>query len=147
MWWIIGVALLALVIVIAAVAIGSPSKKQADLSVFCADFETGWSDVVAGVIVAEVMVDDINSNPGTFSGASVDDANAMNTANEQVTVIAKEAPASLHDKISGIAKFLSVMVKVGDNDQSAIDNIPTGGFDEDADALSASVPLQQCAGH
>jgi hypothetical protein len=147
MWWIIGVVVLALVIVIAAVAIGSSSsKKQADLSVFCSDFEAGWSDVVAGAIVAEVLVDDINNNPGTFTGASADDMNAMNTANEQATVIANEAPASLHDKISGIAKFLSVMVKVGGNDQSAINNIPTGGFDEDADALSASVPLQQCAG-
>jgi hypothetical protein len=147
LWWIIGAVVAAVAVVIAAVAIGSSGSGKADLSVFCPDFSLGWSDVTAGVIVAETMVDDIHNYPGTFNGASVDQMNTLTTANEQATVIANEAPRSVKDRMTKIATYLTVMVKVGGNDQDAIKDIPRGGFSEDAAALSASVPMQECAGH
>jgi hypothetical protein len=45
-----------------------------------------------------------------------------------------------------IANYLSVMVKVGDNDKGAIREIPRGSFSEDAASLSATVPMRECAG-
>lgn len=135
-----------MVVVITAVAVSS-SKDHADLDTFCPDFSLGWSHVVAGVIVAEAMVDSIHNYPGTFNGAGVNDMNTLTTANEQASVIAKEAPGSVREKITAIAGYLAVMVKVGNNDQAAIKQIPHGSFSQDAAYLSASIPMQECAGH
>lgn len=138
-----------MVAVVIAVTVSSSKdgKDGADLDAFCPDFSLGWSHVIAGVIVGETMVDSIHNYPGTFNGASVDDMNALATANEQASVIAKEAPGSVREKITAIAGYLAVMVKVGNNDQTAIKQIPRGSFSQDAAYLSASVPMQECAGH
>jgi hypothetical protein len=143
-----GAAAAVVVVVIALIAIGTSSKKQADLTTFCQDFELGWGDVMTGIYAADSVLDEYQYSPATFTGSGTDNINAISTGIEQASVMAKEAPSSIRDKITGISNYLQIMLKVANDDQTGITSIPgNGSFSGDGAELSGTVPLRECAGH
>lgn len=151
-WFIAGgaaVVVAAIVIGVAASSGGSGSSHNSGggLNSFCEDFAGQWDIVEHGVITGEAVVIDAQSNPG-FTGAGVDDLNAVTQGAQDAGVLNNEAPSSLKTQISGISKYLLIVVKVAHGDASAVDQIPNDNtYLEDSASLSASVPLTICQNH
>jgi hypothetical protein len=78
----------------------------------------------------------------------VDDTNSVTQAAQDAGVMAKEAPGSVKDKISGIYNYLLIAVKIGHGDSSAVHQVKDdNAYLTDAASLSASVPLTVCQKH